>query len=212
MIKILLVDDHEIVRSGLRRLLSATKYIEIVGEANNGKDAWKLVANNNSDIDVVLMDIQMPGIGGFEATCRLLRKYPKLKIIMLTAFTNTLYPYHLLRIGAKGYLTKDCGFNELVKAIETVNSGKIYFSSQISEQLRLKEKVSPFYSLSPTEMQIVLMLIDSESLFEMARRLYLSEKTISTYRYRILKKVGATNTIELVRLATQEGLLDVPNF
>ena len=212
MIKILLVDDHKIVRSALRSVLSAIKHIEIVEEANGGEEAWELVTNNSLGIDVVLMDINMPGIGGFEATCRLLRKYPELKIIMLTAFTNALYPYHLLRIGAKGYLTKDCGQNELVKAIDTVNSGKVYFSSQIANQLMLKEKVSPFYSLSPTEMQIILMLIENESLSEMARRLYLSEKTISTYRHRILKKVGAKNNIELIRLANKEGFLDVPNF
>jgi len=131
---------------------------------------------------------------------------------MLTAFTNELYPYHLLRIGAKGYLTKDCELNELIKAIDKVYSGKVYFSSQIIKQLSLKEKSSPFYSLSAIEIQIVLLLVENEGIFEIAEKLYLSPKTISTYRYKILRKVGAKNNVELVQLAAKEGLLDVPNI
>jgi two-component system invasion response regulator UvrY len=109
-------------------------------------------------------------------------------------------------------LTKDCGLDELVKAINTVYSGKVYFSSEIAKQLSLKEKSSPFYSLSVIEMQIVLLLIENEDIFEIGKRLYLSPKTVSTYRYAILKKVGSKSNVELIQLAVKEGLLNVPDF
>jgi len=211
VIKVLLVDDHQVVRVGLRHLLSEVKQVEVVGEAENGEKAWSLIANSSLEIDVVPMDIHMPKMGGFETTRRLLRKYPKVKIIILTASTSNLYPYHLLHVGAKGYVTKDCELDELVKAIETVNRGKVYFSSKITAQL-MQENTSPFYALSPIEMQIVLLLIENEPISEIAKRLCLSPKTVSTYRHRILKKVGAKNNVELVQLAAKEGLLDVPNF
>lgn len=213
LIKILLVDDHEIVRVGLRKLLAEVKDFEVVAEASSGEQALELVVAH--PINVVLMDIKMPGIGGLESTRRLLQTNPKLKIIVLSACTQAPYPYHLILAGAKGYLTKDCRMDEVVEAIYKVNSGKTYFESKIVEQLALKtiddqSGKSFFSALSSREMQVVLMLVEADSVAKIAEKLHLSSKTVSTYRYRLLQKLGVKNNVELIRLAMRHGVMDKP--
>lgn len=208
MIKILLVDDHTIIRMGVRKVLAEVKDFEVIAEANSGERALELARENT--IDVVLMDIIMPGIGGFEATRRLLQKNSELKVIVLSVLTETLYPYHFVRIGVKGYLTKDCGANEIVKAIYKVNSGGIYFESKISERLARNSKESLFYSLAPQEIQIALMVMENCRVSEISEKLHLSPHTIRTYLHRLLKKLGVKNKVGLIRLAIQDGFLDSP--
>lgn len=213
MIKILLVDDHEILRTGIRRLLSDIEEFEVVAEANSGEQAIEFVATQA--VDVVLMDIKMPGIGGLEATSRLLQINPKLKIIVLSAFTEDPYPYHLATAGAKGYVTKACPIEEIIKAIRAVFSGESYFESKIAGQLLLKtlkgkSDTSPFSLLSTREMQVVLMLVNASTVADIARKLHLSDKTVSTYRYRVFGKLRIKNNVELIRLAMQHGVLESP--
>ena len=213
LIKILLVDDHEVLRTGIHRLLSDIEDFEIVAEANSGEQAIEFVATH--PVDVILMDIKMPGIGGLEATSRLLQIEPKLKIIVLSAFTDDPYPYHLAAAGAKGYLTKACPIQEIINAIRAVFSGETYFESKIAGQLVLKTikgepNQSPFSLLSTREMQVVLMLMNACTVTDIAHKLHLSDKTVSTYRYRVFGKLQIKNNVELIRLAMQHGVLESP--
>jgi len=211
LIKILLVDDHKIVRTGLRKLLAEVKDFEVVAELSNGEQALEFVGKNS--VDIIFMDIVMPGIGGLEATRRLLQINPEVKIIILSACGQDPYPYHLIHAGAKGYLTKECQFDEMVKAVHKVSAGETYFESKIAEQLALKsvvdpDNLSPFALLSSREMRVVLMLLKPYSVTKIAEKLHLSTKTISTYRYRLLTKLGVKNNVELMRLAIQYNVLD----
>jgi two-component system, NarL family, invasion response regulator UvrY len=211
LIRILLVADHKIVRAGLRKLLADIEDCEVVGEANSGEQALEFAAKN--PVDIVFMDIAMPGIGGLEATRRLSKTNPEIKVIVLSACAQDPYPYHLTQAGAKGYLTKECQFDEMMKAIYTVNSGEIYFESKIAEQLARKSiddptRFSPFSSLSNREMQVVLMLLKPYSLVKIAEKLHLSAKTVSTYRYRLLQKLRIKTNVELMQLAARYNVLD----
>ena len=160
MITVLLTDDHELVRTGIRRLLEDSKQVEIVGEADCGEDSLQLAQNLKPD--VILMDVNMPGIGGVEACRRILQRNPKQKIIVLTVHNEQTFPKRLLEIGAKGYLTKECGVDEMIKAIKQVNSGGSYIASSIAQQLALSllpgNDVNPIDRLSRREFQVMLMI------------------------------------------------------
>lgn len=210
MINVLIVDDHNIVRFALKNILATVADIIVVGEAETGEVAIRLVRELKPD--VVLMDIQMPGIGGLEATQRLLRVYPNLKIIVLTAHEEEPFPYHFVQVGAAGYLTKNTHTDELIAAIHQVYMGHSYITPGIAQQLvsghRAKVSRSPFDDLSKRELQVMLMILKGDKLKDIANRLNLSIKTISTYRTRISKKLDVKNDVELTQLAIRYGILD----
>ena len=210
MINVLLVDDHDLVRTGVKRLLSDVPGINVLGEAESGEEAIELVRKNRPD--VILMDVSMPGIGGMEATRKLVQSDPDLKVIILTIHTDGPFPARLLEAGAAGYLTKSCKPDEMVKAIEEVHRGERYISSQIAQSLALSMfpggKGSPFDKLSHREMQVLFMLMQGNKVATIAEKLHLSPKTISTYRYRLFDKLKVKNDAELTRLAMQHGLLE----
>ena len=210
MINVLLTDDHELVRTGIRRLLEDTREVQIVGEAECGEDSLKLAQSLKPD--VILMDVNMPGIGGVETCRRILQRNPKQKIIVLTVHNERTFPKRLLEIGAKGYLTKECGVDEMVKAIKQVNSGGSYISSSIAQQLALSllpgNDANPIDKLSRREFQVMLMISQGLSNVEISDQLCLSPKTISTYRLRLLEKLGAHNEVDLIKIAVEQGMVE----
>lgn len=209
MINVLLVDDHELIRTGIRRLLTDVKGIRVYTEADSGETALELV--RKSLPDVVLMDVSMPGIGGLETTRRLLQSHPQLKVIILTVHTDDPFPTQLLKAGAMGYLSKGCNVDEMVTAIHQVVEGRRYISPAVAQSLALTllpGTESPFERLSQREMQVMLMLMQGNKMSDISDKLCLSPKTISTYRYRLYEKLGVRNDAELTRLAMRHGMLD----
>ncbi|MGW8227989.1 MAG: response regulator [Gammaproteobacteria bacterium] len=210
MAKIMLVDDHDLVRTGIKRLLEDHPNIDIVGEAVSGEDAIRQVAE--FDPDVVLMDINMPGIGGLEATRKLLQRKPQLKVIVVTMHDDDLFPQRFFKAGALGYVTKGAKVEEILLAIQAVMANKRYLSPGIAQQMALSqvgdEATSPFDSLSERELQVLLMMMDGQSIGAISEKLCLSPKTISTYRTRLYAKLGVQNDIELARLALLHGVVE----
>ena len=210
MTKVMLVDDHDLVRTGIKRLLEDHPNIEIVGEAVSGEEALQQVSVY--DPDVVLMDINMPGIGGLEATRKLLQRKPKLKIIVVTMHDDDLFPQRFLKAGALGYVTKGAKVEEILQAIRAVMANKRYLSPAIAQQIALgqvgEEVTSPFDNLSERELQVLLMMMDGQSIGAISETLCLSPKTVSTYRTRLYAKLGVQNDIELARLALLHGVVE----
>ena len=210
MIMVLIVDDHQMVRFGTRRLLEDESGLQIVGEASSGEEAIEAVDALNPQ--VVLMDVQMPGIGGLEATRRCLRIAPDVKVIALSMHDGEPFPSKLFEAGAKGYVSKRSDPEELILAIRKVMAGQRYISTDIAQNLALRPfaevQQSPFEQLSGREMQIALMVIRGMGAAEMGKKLILSPKTVNSYRYRIFEKLDIKNDVELTKLAIQHGLLE----
>ena len=212
MIKVLLVDDHELVRTGIQQILLDAGGIEVVGAVASGEEALQQVAL--SDPDIVLMDINMPGMGGIEATRRILCSNPNTKVIALTVHDADPFPARLNEAGAMGYLTKGCPADEMLSAIRQVVNGRPYIASDVAKKHTLAEwrgqekGASPFVVLSHREMQVTMLILDGKRNIEISDTLSLSPKTISTYRQRIYEKLDAANDVELTRLAYRFGILN----
>ncbi|MFK3726060.1 UvrY/SirA/GacA family response regulator transcription factor [Pseudomonas monteilii] len=209
MIRVLVVDDHDLVRSGITRMLADIEGLEVIGEADPGEAALKAV--RESKPDVVLMDVKMPGIGGLEATRKLLRSHPDIKVVAVTACEEDPFPTRLLQAGAAGYLTKGAGLEEMVQAIRLAFAGQRYISPQIAQQLALKpyqSQTSPFDALSEREIQIALMIVGCQKVQIISDKLCLSPKTVNTYRYRIYEKLSVSSDVELTLLAVRHGMVD----
>jgi len=214
VIKVLLVDDHELVRTGIKSLLANASGISVVAEASSGEDAIKIAREKQPN--VVLMDLKMPGISGLEATRKILHHDPDAKILVLTVCNDDVFPIRLLRAGASGYLTKDCDADEMIRAIRAVQAGQRYISPQIAQRLALKrfssDEESPFDALSERELQVMLMITSGKKVQDIAEKLHLSPKTVNTYRYRLFEKLGIKNDVELTHLAMRFGMVDNPKF
>jgi len=209
MINVMLVDDHGLVRTGLKRLLSDVSGIDVVAEAENGEQAIQLVRKQQPD--VILMDISMPGIGGLEATRKISQALPGVKIIAVTIHDDDPFPTRLLEAGAAGYLTKGCEVREIISAIRSVHVGKQYIAPAIAHKLALsfvnEREKSPLERLTPRETQVMLMVVSGETNKAISEKLCLSPKTTSTYRYRLFDKLGVENDVELTRFAIRYGLI-----
>jgi two-component system invasion response regulator UvrY len=210
MINVLLTDDHALVRTGIKRLLEDSKQIKIVGEADCGEACMGLVSELKPD--VILMDVNMPGMGGVEACRRILQRDPAQKIIILTIHTEQTFPKRLLEIGARGYLTKECDSSEMLNAIKQVHQGGSYIEPRIAQQLALSllpgNEENPVDRLSRREFQVMLMISQGLSNGEVSERLCLSPKTVSTYRSRLLDKLGAHSEVDLIRIAVEQGMVE----
>ena len=214
MIRVLVVDDHDLVRTGISRMLADIDGLQVIGQAESGEAAIK--KSRELKPDVVLMDVKMPGIGGLEATRKLLRSHPDIKVIAVTVCEEDPFPTRLLQAGAAGYLTKGAALDEMVQAIRMVFAGQRYISPQIAQQLALKSfqpKVngSPFDLLSEREIQIALMIATCQKVQAISDKLCLSPKTVNTYRYRIYEKLAITSDVELALLAVRHGMVDTIN-
>lgn len=210
MIRVLIVDDHRLVRTGLGRLLADIRGIEVVGEADSGERALELIRERRPG--VVLMDVRMPGIGGMEATRRALRFDPDLKVIATTVYDDEPFPSQMLEAGAVGYVTKDADPRELVSAIRKAQVGQRYLSSDVARQIALRtydeQEASPFANLSGREMQIATMVVNCRKVQEISDTLCLSPKTVNSYRYRIFEKLNISSDVELTLLAMKHGMVD----
>ncbi len=211
MIRLLLVDDHALFRSGLRSVLDNASDIEVVHEASNGEEAVAFV--RRSPPDIVLMDVNMPGIGGIEATRKIIHVAPETRVIAVTALSGDPFPNQLLDAGAMGYLSKGCDAEELFKAIRTVAQGRHYLSGEVAQKLALGKvanagEESPLALLSPREMQVMLMVVKGLGNQEISDSLFLSPKTVSTYKHRLYDKLGVGNDVELTHLAIRHGIVD----
>ena len=210
MIDVLLTDDHALVRTGVRRLLEDSKQVRIVGEASSGEEGVELAQRLHPDI--ILMDVNMPGIGGVEACRRILQRDPSQKIIVLTIHNEQTFPKRMLEIGARGYLTKECCVDEILVAIQKVHKGGAYIAPSIAQQLAMSllpgNEHNPIDRLSRREFQVMLMISHGLTNAEISEKLCLSPKTISTYRLRLLEKLGAQNEVDLVKIAVEQGMVE----
>jgi two-component system invasion response regulator UvrY len=209
LIRVLVVDDHDLVRTGITRMLADIDGLQVVGEADSGESALKLARELKPD--VVLMDVKMPGIGGLEATRKMLRSHPDIKVVAVTVCEEDPFPTRLMQAGAAGYLTKGAGLDEMVQAIRLAFAGQRYISPQIAQQMALKSfqpQGSPFDALSEREIQIALMIVGCQKVQIISDKLCLSPKTVNTYRYRIFEKLSVTSDVELTLLAVRHGMVD----
>ncbi|RLM23709.1 two-component system response regulator UvrY [Brenneria alni] len=210
MINVFLVDDHELVRAGIRRILDDIKGLKVVGEVSCGEDAVRWCRSN--DADVVLMDMNMPGIGGLEATRKILRFSPEIKVIMLTIYTENPLPAKVMQAGAAGYVSKAAAPQEVICAIRAVHAGKRYIAPDIAQQMALSQLEpqagTPLECLSERELQIMLMIIKGQKVTEISDQLNLSPKTVNSYRYRMFSKLNINGDVELTHLAIRHGLFN----
>lgn len=206
----MIVDDHELIRSGISRLLADHDKIRVVGEAESGEEAVSMARDLRPD--VVLMDANMPGIGGLEATRRLLRFDPDVKVIAVTIHGDEPYPTRFMQAGASGYVTKGADIDEMIIAIRQVASGKRYLASEIAQQMALKavnpEGGTPFDDLSDREMQVMLMITKGQKVQDISEQLFLSPKTVNSYRYRLFEKLKIENDVELTHMAIRHGVIE----
>jgi two-component system, NarL family, invasion response regulator UvrY len=210
MIRILLVDEHELVRSGLAALLNTADDMMVAGVAQSGEDAVKMVTE--LPVDVALMDINMPGIGGVEACRRILKHDPNVKIIAISVHKDGPIPQQMLRLGVLGFISKGSSAAEMIMAIRKVISGKRYLCTEVANNLALQSlpgnEESPFAKLSQREAEVVTLILQGKTIQEMAEMLVLSDKTVNTYRYRLYEKLQIKNDVELTRLAVKFGHID----
>lgn len=213
MIKVLVVDDHALVRMGVRRLLEDLPDMKIVAEADSGEAALALVKTHKPD--VVLLDMKMPGMDGWEVTRRLMKSNQQIKVIAVSAICTEPLPSRVLQLGAMGYLTKDSGAEEIATAIRKVFKGEIYLSTEIAQKMAINSlnpaQATPFEALSEREMQVMLMITAGMTVKEISERLFLSTKTVNGYRYNIFEKLSIKNDVELTYLALKHHVIENPN-
>ena len=209
-IRVFMVDDHALVRAGMRMILAGETDIEVVGEAESGEAALPQIRKLKPD--VVLCDLNLPGISGLEVTERIVRGDYGCKVIALSVLEDGPLPRRLLEAGASGYLGKACDAAELLRAVRDVARGKKYLASAIAQGIALsgmtRDAASPFDMLTPREMEVALLLNQGMRQEAIARRLSLSAKTINTHKSRLFEKLGIRDSIALARLVSQYGLVD----
>ncbi|MDO9054450.1 MAG: response regulator transcription factor [Gallionella sp.] len=210
MIRVLIADDHDLVRHGLRRIIENTPDMEVVAEQTNGVDALHWLGLH--DCDVLLLDISMPGRNGIEVLKQLRAEKPKLPVLILSNYTEDQYAVRLIKSGAAGYLSKGCASAVVVEALRAVAGGKKYFSPAVLEmltnELAMPEGKLPHEILSNREYQIFRYLASARTVTEIGELLNLSGKTVSTYRTRILEKMNLRNNAELMQYAIEKHLTE----
>lgn len=212
MIKIILVDDHELVRTGIRRILDDIKDFSVMAEASSGEEAVALCRKNAPD--VVLMDVNMPGMGGLEATRKILRMAENTRVICLSMHKEHPIPAQVMQLGAFGFLTKDAEHEEMIRAIYKVASGQKYLAPDIAQTIAISklsaDTDNPFDALSTRELNIAMRLTRGQRVPDIAEELSINAKTVNTYRYRMFEKLGVSTDVELTHLAYRHKLID-PN-
>ena len=212
MIRIAIVDDHAIVRAGLRQFFAIHSDLSVVAEASNGNEALALVLTDGAGIDVMVMDLSMGELGGVGALAAIKAHAPHLPVLIFSAFAEVHYATSLLQHGASGYLSKDCEPEQLVNAVRTVAKGQKYISAAVAERLAGTSAASlqkPLHqSLSKRELQVFLHLAAGEAVGHIATQMSLSIKTVSTYRTRIMEKLNLASNSDLTYYALKNGLIE----
>jgi len=209
-IRIMLVDDHAVVRVGFRMLLNATSDIEVVDEADSGEAAYQRYPEVRPD--VVVMDLAMPGIGGIEAVRRLLSRDAQARVLILSAHEDTAHLKRVLKVGALGYLSKRSAPEDLIGAVRAVAAGRIYLDADLARKLAVQDlgggTAGPVEALSEREFTVFIQLARGQSVNQIAETLCLSPNTVGTHLYNIKQKLGAANQAELALIAVRNGLIE----
>lgn len=211
MIKVILIDDHFLVRTGFRQMIEVENSIKVIGEAGTGLEGIQLVRNSNPD--VVILDIKLPDISGLEVTNKLLAHETHPKILVVSAMMNDLFPFRLLEAGAHGFLTKNASQEELVRAIKSVYNNQRFISPEIAQQLALV-KITPnalgnFSQLSDRETEVMFMVVRGFEVKDIAKQLHVSTKTVHSYRSRIFEKLSVKSDTALTLLAIKQGIVTI---
>ena len=205
---IVLVDDHAVVRAGVRRLLEQEPLFEVIGEAESGEKAYQIFGELKPD--VMVMDLSMPGMGGLESIRRILMRYEKAKILVLSMHEDLSFANQALKLGAKGYLTKNTLADDLVKSIETVTQGDVFLSDEIAKKIAMQSisgNQDPVHELSAREFEIFRLLAEGLDIDAIASTLNISSKTVSNYQTMIKQKLSINTPIELIRYAIKVGVI-----
>ncbi len=205
---IVLVDDHAVVRAGVRRLLEQEPLFEVIGEAESGEKAYQIFGELKPD--VMVMDLSMPGMGGLEAIRRILMRYEKAKILVLSMHEDLSFANQALKLGAKAYLTKNALADDLVKSIETVTQGDVFLSDEIAKKMAMQlisGNQDPVHELSAREFEIFRFLAEGLDIEAIASTLNISSKTVSNYQTMIKQKLNINTPIELIRYAIKVGVI-----
>ena len=208
-IRVFLLDDHALVRTGMRMMLSAETDIEVIGEADNGEAALPLIRRLKPD--VVLCDLHLPGISGLEVTERLVKGDYGARVIVVSVLEDGPMPKRLIEAGASGYVGKGGDAVELLRAVRDVARGKRYLANGIAQHLALSGlggERTPFDALSPRELEVAMLLVQGVRQEDIARKLSLSSKTVNTHKARLFEKLGVQDSIALARMSSQYGLTD----
>lgn len=216
MINVLLVDDHELVRTGISRILKDERGIKVVGEASSGEEALQFcrdISTKHESPDIVLMDMQMPGIGGMTATKKILHYCPDIKVLALSVSCEEPIPTKVLQLGASGFLSKNAAPAEMINAIKKVYAGHRYLSDEVAHKIAMGKIQSssdnPFNELSDREMQIMMMITQGGKINDIAEKLNVSPKTVNSYRYRMFEKLKIDGDVELTHLAIRHGMINI---
>jgi len=208
-VKILLADDHQIVRDGLRQILQKVPAFEVIDEAQNGKDAIRMISEK--DFDVLILDISLPDISGLEVLRNVKETNPRVSVLMLSMYSQEQYAVRAFKLGASGYLNKDSASEELIAAVTKIGNGGKYVTPSLAEALaeHLNEKYQEksHENLSKREFEIMLMIAAGKPLTEIGEILFISEKTVSTYRTRLLEKMGMKKNSEIIQYCLQNSLI-----
>ncbi len=211
MINVLLVDDHELVRTGIGRILKDERGIKVIGEACSGEEALQFCRQHEPD--VVLMDMNMPGMGGLTATKRILHYCPDIKILALSVSCEEPVPTKVMQLGASGFISKNSAPHEMVAAVRKVYTGARHISDEVAQKMALakvsQQKENPFAELSDRELQIMLMITQGQKVTDIADQLSVSAKTVNSYRYRMFEKLAISGDVELTHLALRHGMIDI---
>lgn len=208
-IRIMLVDDHVVVRSGLRRLLEQHQGLEVVAEAESGEQAYRLFGEHQPDVAV--LDLSMPGMGGLEAVRRILARYPGARLLVFSMHENVSFATQALKAGARGYVAKTGTPEELVLAVQEVAKGKTYISSGMAQKIAMQSLDGgndPVSQLSAREFEVFRMVAEGMGAEEVAYKLKISQKTVANYLTIIKQKLGVSTPIEMLRLAMRHGVID----
>jgi len=205
---IVLVDDHAVVRAGVRRLLEQEPLFEVIGEAESGEKAYQIYGELKPD--VMVMDLSMPGMGGLEAIRRILMRYEKAKILVLSMHEDLSFANQALKLGAKGYLIKNTLADDLVKSIETVSNGEVFLSAEIAKKMAMQSisgDKDPIHELSAREFEIFRLLAEGLDIDAITSTLNISSKTVSNYQTMIKQKLDINSPVELIRYAIKTGVI-----
>ncbi len=212
-IRVLLVDDHSLVRAGIRRLLDDDDSVEVIAEAGNCDEAMQTARKQRPDI--VLMDMNGLCLSVLDGSRRFQRQIPEVKVVVMSVDASTLIPERLVRNGVQGCLTKNCTVIELIDALHTVHRGDRYISLQLAQQLAAKRlspvPLSPFEALTHRELQVMLLVTQGRSSAQIANTLCLSQKTVNGYRNRVMEKLGVNTEVQLTHMALEHGVIELAN-
>ena len=214
MINVLLIEDDKLVRHCMRLMLENTTGMHIVGEATTAAEGLALAREKTPD--VILLDFRLPDATGLEVARKLLKRLPDSKILVVTGLANNTIPVKLLEVGVHGYINKSNTAEQLLQAIRVVHSGQRYLSPEVANELALGKTAAhpnrtPFTTLSSREMEVLLLLAKGLAINDIAKQLFLSPKTVSSYRYRMHEKLGVKNDIGLIKLAIEHNVIDIDN-